>query len=242
LNIIDFDKIDGHCHVGYYGGFFDVGITVDGLIDLMDRFGFVKSVLCSKDNEKTLNAIERYPDRFIGKVWVNPYNKGVVDEIGKYVNQGCKAVKIHPLVDAFPADSNVVDTVAETALDHDIPLFVHSGHPPFSLPNQIANLAKKHPDLDIVLIHMGHGHGIYIENAIQAASEHSNLYLETSGMPMHTKIKEAFERTGINRVLFGTDIPFHHPSVELKKTEVAELTNKQKKHYLRDNIKKLIKK
>ena len=42
-------------------------------------------------------------------------------------------------------------------------------------------------------------------------------------MPMHTKIREAYERVGETRVLFGTDVPFHHPVVEIAKVRVSGL-------------------
>ena len=32
-----------------------------------------------------------------------------------------------------------------------------------------------------------------------------------------TKIKEAYETVGRDRIMFGTDAPFHHPSVEIQK-------------------------
>ena len=34
-------------------------------------------------------------------------------------------------------------------------------------------------------------------------------------MPMHAKIREAVERVGPDKVLYGSDAPFHHPAVEL---------------------------
>jgi predicted TIM-barrel fold metal-dependent hydrolase len=40
---------------------------------------------------------------------------------------------------------------------------------------------------------------------------------------MHTKIREAYERVGPTRVLFGTDVPFHHPLVEITKVRVSGL-------------------
>ena len=41
---------------------------------------------------------------------------------------------------------------------------------------------------------------------------------------MHTKIREAYERVGETRVLFGTDVPFHHPVVEIAKVRVSGLS------------------
>ena len=70
---------------------------------------------------------------------------------------------------------------------------------------------------------MGHGNVVYINGSIEVALRDPNVYLETSGMPMHTKIREAYERVGETRVLFGTDVPFHHPVVEIAKVRVSGL-------------------
>lgn len=71
---------------------------------------------------------------------------------------------------------------------------------------------------------MGHGNIIYINAAIDVAERNPNVYLETSGMPMHSKMCEAVERVGPDRVLYGSDTPFHHPSVELAKVRVSGLS------------------
>jgi predicted TIM-barrel fold metal-dependent hydrolase len=42
-------------------------------------------------------------------------------------------------------------------------------------------------------------------------------------MPMHTKIREAVERVGAERVLYGSDAPFHHPAVEQLKVRLSGL-------------------
>jgi hypothetical protein len=40
---------------------------------------------------------------------------------------------------------------------------------------------------------------------------------------MHTKIREAVERVGVDRVLYGSDAPFHHPAVEILRVQVSGL-------------------
>ena len=52
------------------------------------------------------------------------------------------------------------------------------------------------------------------------AARNPNVYLETSGMPMHTKIREAVDRIGADRVMYCSDAPFHHPRVEMEKVAV----------------------
>jgi len=46
-------------------------------------------------------------------------------------------------------------------------------------------------------------------------------------MHMHTKIKEAYEQVGPDRIMFGTDAPFHHPSVEIQRVMVSGLNEMQ---------------
>ena len=72
-------------------------------------------------------------------------------------------VKMQPLFDAFTADSPMVDPIMEIAEAYKKPVFIHCGHPPYSLPWQIGLLAERHPHVPTVMIHMGHGHGVYIE-------------------------------------------------------------------------------
>ena len=68
---------------------------------------------------------------------------------------------------------------------------------------------------------MGHGNIVYINGAIAVAERNENVWLETSGMPMHTKIAEAVRRVGAERVMYGSDAPFHHPVVEMAKVRVS---------------------
>ena len=102
-------------------------------------------------------------------------------------------------------------------------MLIHCGHPIFTLPWSIEELAVSFPEAKIIIGHMGHGNAVYIQASIDIAARNPNVYLETSGMPMHTKIREAYERVGETRVLFGTDTPFHHPVVEIAKVQVSGL-------------------
>jgi uncharacterized protein len=143
-------------------------------------------------------------------------------------------------VHAFlPTDEEVIPIV-EFAGREKIPVAIHSGHPPFSLPWSIGELAEIYPEVRIVMLHMGHAHGVYIKAAIDTAKRYDNIILETSGVSMHSKIKEAVERVGEGRVVFGSDYPFHDYSVELQKVRVAGLTKSQEERVLYANAKKLL--
>jgi predicted TIM-barrel fold metal-dependent hydrolase len=139
------------------------------------------------------------------------------------------------LIHAFLPTDEVVLPIMDEARKRRVTVAIHSGHPPFSLPWSIGELAELYPDVRIVMLHMGHGHGVYIQAAINAAKRHDNIILETSGMPMHTKIKEAVKQVGEERVVFGSDYPFHHHSVELQRLSVAGLTKREMEFVVHNN-------
>lgn len=148
---------------------------------------------------------------------------------------------MQPLFDSFVADDPVVYPVMDFAREHKIPVFIHCGHPPYSLPWSIALLAEQYPDVPVTMIHMGHGHGVYIDASIKMAKRYPNLYLEMSGMPMGCKIAEAYKTVGTDRIMFGIDSPFHHPSVEIQKVLTSGLTEKEQEDVFYNNAKKLLK-
>lgn len=230
-------KIDAHAHIGYIGGWADVGITEEGLVEQMDAFDIERTALCCEDNEVTLKAMTDHPGRIIGCIYVNPLVQETVDVMEHYAAKGFRAVKLNPLRHAYCADGDVVDPVMEKAERLGIPVCIHSGHPPYSLPWQIGLLAERHPGVRIMMIHMGHGHGVYIDAAIKMARKFSNIYLEMSGMPMPSKILEVYETVGKDRIMFGTDTPFHEPGVELRKVMVSGVDEVGQKRILYDNAK-----
>jgi predicted TIM-barrel fold metal-dependent hydrolase len=234
-------KIDAHAHVGYFGSWCDVGMTAEEMAAAMKQYDIEKSVISYPDNNVTLAALADWPEQFCGLAWMDP-NKGAqaVTDFASLVGRGISGLKLHPLFNAFTANDPVVFPLIEEARKKDLPVFIHSGHPPFSLPWSIGQLAELYPDVRIVMIHMGHGHGVYIQAAIDVAEKHDNIWLENSGMPMHTKIREAYNRVGSQRLFWGSDAPFHHYAVEILRTEVSGLRKSQLEDVFYNNIRKFM--
>jgi predicted TIM-barrel fold metal-dependent hydrolase len=228
--------IDSHTHLGNFP-LFNVSLNADDMIKIMDQHDISMSIVFSLPSELTLNAVKKYPNRLIGLIWVNPHdNISTLQDIDRAINEwNFRGIKMHPLIDSFLPDEEIVYPIMERARKYRIPVLFHCGHPPWSLPWHFGNLAEIYPDVTIILGHMGHGHIVYINGAIDVAKKYDNIILETSGMPMHSKIKEAVEKIGENRVIYGSDMPFGHPSFEIKKVEVSGLSKRQLELVLREN-------
>ncbi|MDR1086217.1 MAG: amidohydrolase family protein [Deltaproteobacteria bacterium] len=235
-------KIDAHAHVGHFGSWCGVSITAQEMVSLMPEYGIEKTVISFPDNEVTLAAQRAYPDKLLALAWLNPAEgRTALDRFSELSDQKLiSGLKLHPLFNAYTADDECVFPFMELAVKKDLPVFIHSGHPPFSLPWSIGLLAERYPLARIVMVHMGHGHGVYIQAALEVAQRRDNIWLENSGMPMHTKIKEAYQKVGAERLFWGSDAPFHHYSVEILRTLVSGLSHKELTDVFYLNIKKFL--
>jgi predicted TIM-barrel fold metal-dependent hydrolase len=210
-------------HVGSFEGPFGVSLDRDGIEQLMRDHDISNGVVFYPDNAYVAEVVESIPGLY-ALVWGNPRVPGYVEEVERYLEHPkFLGLKLHPLIDGYLPNDPSVHPMIELILERDLPVLIHCGHPIFTLPWSIEELAVSFPDAKIVIGHMGHGNAVYIQASIDVALRNPNVYLETSGMPMHTKIREAYERVGETRVLFGTDVPFHHPVVEIAKVQVSGL-------------------
>jgi predicted TIM-barrel fold metal-dependent hydrolase len=212
---------DAHMHVGSFESMFGVSLDRDGIDKLMRAHDISSGVVFHPDNGYVRDVVESIPGLY-ALVWANPRLPGYLEEARDFLaHPKFLGMKLHPLLDGYhpndPAVHPLIDLLAGR------PVLIHCGHPIFTLPWSIEELVVNFPDARVILGHMGHGNVVYINGAIAVALRNPNVYLETSGMPMHTKIREAAERVGETRVLFGSDVPFHHPEVEIAKVRLSGL-------------------
>jgi predicted TIM-barrel fold metal-dependent hydrolase len=227
---------DAHMHVGDFGPMFNVSLDRDGLAAIIAEHGYEGCCVFYPDNEYVRTVVESIPEAY-GLYWANPRLPGYLEEAERFLDHPkFLGLKLHPLIDGYLPNDPSVHPLMELLLARGrLPVLVHCGHPIFTLPWSIEELAVSFPDVPVIMGHMGHGNVVYINASIDIAARNPNVYLETSGMPMHTKIKEAVERVGVERVLYGSDAPFHHPAVEILRVQVSGLGPDQLQQVLSAN-------
>jgi hypothetical protein len=230
--------VDAHMHVGEFP-LFNVRMDAQGLIDTMAEFEIAAGMVFHPDNAYVREVVESIPGAY-GLFWANPRIDGYVEQAREFLDHPkFLGVKMHPLLDGYHPNDPSVHPLAAELVERDLPVLIHCGHPIFTLPWSIEELAVAFPEAKVILGHMGHGNIVYINGAIDVAARNPNVYLETSGMPMHTKIAEGVERVGEDRVLFGSDAPFHDVGVEVRKVEVSGLSAELVERVLHRNARKL---
>ncbi len=196
------------------------------LIGEMDRFGVDHSLVIPfpvvedhrEAHDEIARAIREHPGRLSGAACVSPFvpRRFFDDEIRRCVEElGFVAMKLQPQYQGVNPLLPVTSFVYETALQHKLPLIIHTGSGiPHALPSLQIPVAQRYPDLRIILAHCGGG-GMFKGEAIVAASLCPNIYLELSSLMPHD-ILEVLHHIPSSRLLAGSDL-VESTRVELSK-------------------------
>ena len=238
--------IDSHVHLRH-GDAARTEYSPEEIVRLMDGAGIDKSVVFAirtstpRSIEMADAAAREFPDRLIPYVYAVPtYSGDVLGAIEQAVKElGFRGIKIHA------GESSLAEYVTD-------PVFALAGK--LGVPclvdcrgryDDMKRLAEKFPETRIIIAHLG----IYlttdqkvIDSFIQLAAEHENIVLDVSGVVIYWKIREAVERVGARRVVFGTDGPHKAPDlvtfaqIEIEKIRMLRLAPEDEKAVLGGTI------
>jgi len=135
-----------------------------------------------------------------------------LDEVKRCLNDyGFYGIKINGSQNQHNIDSDeslkVIDLVAKAGKI----IAFHCGAeaPVFTGPDRAARIAKLYPELRIILVHMG---GVIepdmSEKVINAAKDCPNIMLVGSAIAM-SRVANGIRKLGADRILFGSDAPYH---------------------------------
>ncbi len=190
--------------------------------------------------EVIAEACREYPGRLYGFIRLHPwYREQSLQLLDDAVNErGFRGLKLHPVSSlAHPSGDDTIALIRKAG-ELGVPTLFHCGDEPMTTPLSIAPAALACPDSVIILGHMG-GY-FHVDEAIEVAERYSNIVLETSAMPYPAKIREAVDRVGAGRVIFGSDGPVSSPVLEREKVMIAGLTPEDTVRVLGDNAAKLL--
>lgn len=144
--------------------------STDLLIREMDEAGVVLGVApvrvpCAGDNDDALTLMECFPGRFLGIPWIDPLNPdSACAEIEYFCVQGpCRGIIMEPGLCTTPVKWFVNDSQVFPVYDYcareSVPVLLTFGgrlaDPSYYAPELVYDVAKRFPDLTLVLCHGG---------------------------------------------------------------------------------------
>jgi uncharacterized protein len=191
--------------------------------------------------ELIADACGEYPDRLYAFARIHPWYGDEAEALleRSFSDYGCfKGLKLHPVSTIAHPSGADTQRLVRAAARHNAPTLFHCGDEPMTTPLAIEPLAASCPEATIILGHMGgYFHG---DEAIEVAERRPNIILETSAFPYPAKIREAVERLGADRVIYGSDGPVCSPRIEVEKVRLAGLDEEPERRVLGDTAAELL--
>lgn len=222
-------------------------VSAEELITMMDDEGVDKSVIFGfpwtnpdffkLNNDYILDAVTRYPDRFIGLTCFDLNSPGAAQETERCINAGLSGVGELAFYQSGIDDEALdkMEPVMSFCREKNLPALIHTNEPvghyypgktPITLA-QIYNLASRYNDNKIVLAHWEGG--IFFFNLLKRDAKNTlrNIWYDTAASPyLYDPViyKRAIELTGVEKILFGSDFPLLKPSRFYKDIETSGIS------------------
>ena len=211
--------IDADVHISPYPQ--DGGITPDEVIAAMDR-ACVDKAICwlqppymrgiEEATQYVRRAAEKFPERLLPFGWVDPHFP--MEECMSLCRRCLYdydffGVKFNGAQNSFNMEryEQIAPLIDEIAKAGKVIAFHVGDENNDTHPVKIAEIAKRWPQLNILMVHMG-GAASNMENAcIEVAAQYSNMYLVGSSVD-YPYVLKAIRTLGADRVMFGSDMPF----------------------------------
>jgi len=170
------------------------------------------------DDAHVAAYVAKHPDKLIGFLSVDPTQDGWEREMrAGHEELGLRGIKLLPMYAGFSPDDEKLEPLWQYAARHGLPVLLHMGTTfiaqaplAFTLPRLIEPVAVKHPEVKIILAHLGHP---YEGECIVTIRKHENVFADVSALhyrpwQLYHSLMLAQEYGVWSKLLFGTDFPF----------------------------------
>ncbi len=210
--------------------------NLPNLKESMEKTGIERSVVLALEpyvsTESILSVCRKDPN-LIPFCSVHPHDKDKKEKLKRYVEAGCKGLKLHPVIQRVRPDDPATMEVLEEVKQYNIPVLFHVGwgsigKGSYGFIENYKKVLDAFRDITFIFAHIGFYDPF---SAMECMSKYDNVYCDTSWQPGGIILK-ALDRLGEDRIMFGTDWPYN-----LQKTSlniVMEIT--RGKPELRDKI------
>lgn len=195
-----------------------------------------------RENDEVLRAIEKFPDRTFGFVYLNPkYLEASLAELERCVANGpMVGVKLWV---AQRCSAPELDPIVRRAAELKAVIFQHTWYkvggndPGESTPLDLTELAARHPQTPLICGHTG---GDW-ERGIRTIRGLKTVYADLAGSePCAGYTEMAVRELGADRIIYGTDAGGRSFSSQLAKVYGADIPEEAKEKIFSGNLRRLL--
>ncbi len=225
--------------------------TLKGLKNLMKSQGIDKAVVLSiatnARQQKNVNdfAAQINSQNIISFGSVFPASEDWSEELDRIKELGLKGVKLHPDYQGFSVDDEKMIPIYKKISALGLITVFHAGYdygfpPPYgATPEKLVKILK-YFDSPVVAAHWG---GLDCGEGVLKHLCGKDIYFDTSfgfsNMPKYFAQK-IIETHSADKILFGTDCPWHTPQMEMRLLDSLELSKEETEKITRKNAQKLL--
>lgn len=170
------------------------------------------------DDEETARLAAKHPESVIGFMGLDPTQPGWQDEMRHgHQELGLRGIKVMPMYAGFDPSAPLCDPLWEYASANNLPVLSHTGttfvaqaNLDYARPGLFDSVARRYPDLRLVLAHLGHP---YEGECLATIRKHPNVYADLSALhyrpfQLWHSLMLAQDYGVTHKILFGSDFPF----------------------------------
>lgn len=173
---------------------------------VLPEAGLVDARCIASNHDDMAAACAASAGRMLPFATTNAMHGEAVPELRRCLDElNFRGIKFHPWLQGCSVSHPAMDEVCELAAASNAPILFHDGTPPFSLPSQIALLAKRHPRATIILGHCGLFE--HWREAAAAMKATTNLW-GCLCSPHLGAMRELVNRCDKNRLVWGSDFGY----------------------------------
>ncbi|MSP61780.1 MAG: hypothetical protein EXR72_15880 [Myxococcales bacterium] len=156
---------------------------------------------------------------------VHPYARDVAGKLRRQKARGARGIKFHPAVQLVAPDHPRALRLFHLCGEIGLPVLSHCGPVGIELEgarrrSQVWHFERaiiENPRTTFVL---GHAGALQMEEALALAKRHTNVHLEISCQGL-SNVKRILDEGPGDRVMLGSDWPFHHQAIPIAKALLA---------------------
>ena len=168
-------------------------------------------------DDEVVSYVAQDPDRMLGFMSLDPTQPGWQEEMHEGRERlGLVGIKLLPMYAGFHPQDEALDPLWRYAAKHGLPVLLHTGTTFVSkapiectLPRHLDAVAIRHPDVKMILAHLGHP---YEGETVAVIRKHPNLFADVSALfyrpwQLFHSLMLVHEYNVWDKILFGTDFP-----------------------------------